>query len=102
MTEQKWESFSSAQNLANNSSFSATEQINYLMYERTAFGSRVVPANSIAKMHARFLPLLMRMYNWYSDDPDPTFILLYFFYSREPSGNQFSTQGSRPGTTNTM
>ena len=25
------------------------------MYERTAFGSRVVPANSIAKMHARFL-----------------------------------------------
>ena len=48
------------------------------MYERrTAFGSRVVPANSI--LHARFLPLLMRMYNWYSDDPDPTFILLYNF-----------------------
>ena len=50
-----------------------------LMYERTAFFSRVhvVPANSTARMHAPFLPLLMRMYNWYSDDPDPTFIFLY-------------------------
>ena len=60
-----------------------------LMYERTAFGSRVVPANSIAKMHARFLPLLMRMYNWYSDDPDPTFILFYIFIRGNRAGTNF-------------
>ena len=54
------------------------------MYERTAFFSRVVPANSIAKVYAQFLPLLMRMYNWYSDDPDPTFFKNLYFYSREP------------------
>ena len=59
------------------------------MYERTAFGSRVVPANSIAKMHARFLPLLMRMYNWYSDDPDPTFILFYIFIRGNRAGTNF-------------
>ena len=35
-----------------------TSTVPLLMYERKAFGSRVVPANSIAKMHARFLPLL--------------------------------------------
>ena len=49
----------------------------------------MVPANSIAKMHARFLPLLMRMCNWYSDDPDPTFILLYFFIRGNRAGTNF-------------